>query len=108
MLIHKLNNENIWNALAQNAGVPQAIHGATLTPEQFSMLQTLVQKHGAPALMAGIAKYNQDNLEYNRALQNAADYDKAKETMAIWNYKDDQALKAAFRYRDLRLGNKKI
>ena len=37
-----------------------------------------------------------------------ANYDKTKENFAIWNYKDDQAVKATFKYRDLMLGNKKL
>ncbi len=35
-------------------------------------------------------------------------YDKGKEGFAIWNYKDDQAVKAAFKYRDMILDDKKI
>ncbi len=37
-----------------------------------------------------------------------ANYDKTKESFAVWNYKNDQAVKAAFKYQDMMLGNKKL
>jgi hypothetical protein len=37
-----------------------------------------------------------------------ANYDKTKESFAVWNYKNDQAVKASFKHRDLILDNEKL
>lgn len=66
------------------------------------------RSHGSLKNLTPFEKYQELKNLIPDIAEIRANYDKTKESFAIWNYKDDQALKAAFKYRDKALGNKKL
>jgi len=66
------------------------------------------RSHGSLKNLTPFEKYQELKNSIPTVAEIHANYDKTKESFAIWNYKDDQAVKAAFKYRDMMLGNKKI
>jgi transposase InsO family protein len=65
------------------------------------------RSHSSLHGMTPFEKYHELKSSIPTIAEIHANYDKTKESFAIWNYKDDQAVKAAFRYQNLMLNDKK-
>jgi glyoxylase-like metal-dependent hydrolase (beta-lactamase superfamily II) len=83
------------------------IHADHLTAANY-LKEKLDRSHGSLKNLTPFEKYQELKNLIPDIAEIHANYDKTKESFAIWNYKDDQALKAAFKYRDTAFGNKKL
>jgi len=67
-----------YNHYAHIMGLPDAANNAVIGEKDLTGMQTLLQKYGAPALMAARDKYNQDMMAYQQAQTALAHYNERK------------------------------